>query len=305
MSLKHYLVCHLRDNVNSLGKIYQTPITSLLIILAIGCTLAMPTSLALIMLNLNKALAQWQGAVQVTVFANQNLTSQQVEDLTIQLKKHAESAEVLHLTPEQALKDFEAKMQIQQAVTPLATNPLPHVFSINLPLNITQAEATKMTTAINTLNDVDEVFIDYEWIKQLSSLQHLLKYFTQCAFVILGLAVMFIVSNTIRLSIAKNQASIEVTYLFGATKAFVRRNYIYLGLWLGILGALVTLLLIQSLSFGLNLGLDKLNHSFSQTFGSWHYLSFTSSLALLICGALMGGFAAWRTVNNYLNQIAY
>ena len=91
---------------------------------------------------------------------------------------------------------------------------------------------------------VDLVKLDLEWVERLNAVLDFLRRLGLITGGLLIAAVVIVVGNTIRLDIQNRSAEIEVAKLLGATDAFVRRPFLYLGLWYGLLGGLVAMLIL-------------------------------------------------------------
>ena len=83
--------------------------------------------------------------------------------------------------------------------------------------------------------NVDIVQLDLDWIRRLHSLLDLLRRSLWVVMSVLGLGVLAVIGNTIRLEIQQRRAEIEVTKLVGGSNAFVRRPFLYTGIFTAIL----------------------------------------------------------------------
>jgi cell division transport system permease protein len=122
------------------------------------------------------------------------------------------------------------------------------------------------------------------------------------AAVLLVGAVIVIVGNTIRLDIQNRRQEIEVSKLLGATDAFVRRPFLYLGFWFGALGGLVALLVLTAGLIALSGPLERLL-SLYEASSSGFGLTLTTALAVIGGGLLAGLAGAWVAVARHLSAI--
>jgi cell division transport system permease protein len=115
-------------------------------------------------------------------------------------------------------------------------------------------------------------------------------------------AVIVIVGNTIRLDIQNRRAEIEVSKLLGASDGFVRRPFLYLGIWYGLLGSIFALILLGISLWLLSGPVDRLVNLYG---GSFQPLGVSpdTALAVLSAGILAGLGGAWSAVARHLSAI--
>ncbi len=117
--------------------------------------------------------------------------------------------------------------------------------------------------------------------------------------VLLGLAALLVVGNTVRSDIAARSEEISVVQLLGADRAFVRRPFLYTGLWYGALAGWVALILIGTIEIALSAPLGQLAASYGGRFAI-HGLSIVQALALLGTSIVLGWTGAWIATSRQL-----
>ena len=151
-------------------------------------------------------------------------------------------------------------------------------------------------------NLVELAQLDMQWVKRLHMLLDVAQRGVWIIGSLLALGVLLIVGNTIRLDIQNRREAIEVSKLIGATDAFIRRPFLYTGIWYGISGGLLAWLLI-SVSLGVMAEpvqqLAALYHSSYELIGLNG--SDTASLLLISCALGLGG--SWLAVGRHLSDI--
>ena len=121
-----------------------------------------------------------------------------------------------------------------------------HTRLVVRPLAATDSGTLKQLAAeVGKAPDVDLVKLDLQWVERLNAALDFPRRLGLITGGLLIAAVVIVVGNTIRLDIQNRSAEIEVAKLLGATDAFVRRPFLYLGLWYGILGGLVAMLILS------------------------------------------------------------
>lgn len=120
--------------------------------------------------------------------------------------------------------------------------------------------------------------------------------------VLLGIGVLLIVGNTIRANVEKRREEIEVAKLLGATDAFIRRPFLYTGLWYGLLGGIVACLFV-AVSLGLlQTPVRQLAALYRSDF-SFAIMSVDTLLSIWLTGAFLGVIGSWLAVGRHLAAI--
>jgi cell division transport system permease protein len=167
--------------------------------------------------------------------------------LAKQLRTRADVAAVRVITADQALKDFRDTSGFGKALDALSDNPLPNTIIVTPTLAASTTEGTvALKTRIAALADVDTVQLDTEWVQRLNAMLEVLRRVVWLIGGLLGLGVVLVVGNTIRLDILNRRAEIEVMKLVGATDGFARRPFLYSGVWYGLGGGLGAVLLVAA-----------------------------------------------------------
>jgi cell division transport system permease protein len=139
-------------------------------------------------------------------------------------------------------------------------------------------------------------------VQRLNAILQLLRGIVVGAAVLLGIGVLAIIGNTVRLEIYNRRAEIEVTKLVGGSNAFVRRPFLYTGLFYGLGGAALAALLVL-------LGLTLLNAPvtrLAESYGSAFRLLTPAprdAVLLLAAGGLLGLLGAWVAAARHLARI--
>lgn len=285
----------------TLGQLSRSPISSLMTAAVIGIALALPTGLYVLLENARHVGAEWDGTLQISLFLQDQVSDAQAATMAEDLRANPRVAEVRVITRGEALEEYRALSGFREALGLLRENPLPAVLVI-LPRLASPAEGQALLAELRELPQVDIAQYDMHWLKRLFAIMDLVHQGIVMLAMILALGVVLIVGNTIRMAIDARREEIEITKLFGATDAFIRRPFLYLGLWYGLGGAWIAWILVQAALFALREpvhGLTVLYHA------QFHLitLDWPSSLGLLGLGALLGLGGAWLAVAQQLRAI--
>ena len=151
------------------------------------------------------------------------------------------------ITADQALAAFRADSGFGKALDALGENPLPDTLVVTPTLTASTPEGTEaLRAAIAALPEVQNVQLDTAWVQRLHGLLDLARRCVQIIGALLGLGIVLVVSNTIRLDIENRRAEIEVMKLVGASDGFTRRPFLYTGIWYGLGGGALALLLVAT-----------------------------------------------------------
>lgn len=298
-----YGINHLRALVFSLGKLYRAPFSSLLTLLVIAIALTLPSILYLILANLQQVTPQWDRTAQISVFLESSIADDEVPALATRLAQRTDVAETEGITREQALEEFRAHSGFGDAVDALGENPLPAVILVTPALNTqSPADLEALVASLNALSEVESASLDMQWVQRLYAIMDTLERITEILALLLGLGVILVVGNTIRLDIQSRREEIEVAKLVGATDAFIRRPFLYGGLWLGLGGALTALLIVAITRTLLAHPVQDLAALYGGQFGI-RGLTAPDTLTLLATGAILGLAGSWITVGRHLRNI--
>lgn len=245
MSINAYFARHAQVLVGSLGRIVHQPFATLMTMGVIAVALALPLFLSLLLQNARIATGNWNQAYDLSVYMDKKASAARLQSLAKQLKARGDVAAVRIITADQALAEFRNDSGFGKALDALSDNPLPDTLVVTPTLTASTPQGTEtLKTVIAGLSDVQTVQIDSEWVKRLHAMLDLLRRVVLLTGGLLGVGIVLIVSNTIRLDILNRRAEIEVMKLVGASDGFARRPFLYSGIWYGLGGGLLALILV-------------------------------------------------------------
>lgn len=218
----------------SLRRLMSRPVGTLLTVAVMALALALPLTFYLLLGNVQK-LGEVLGQNQtVSVFMQTGQTGPAVDMAAKKLRERADVASVVVKTPQQGMDEL-AKMQgFSGALNTLDSNPLPYALEV-LPTPGLDADAVnRLVTELRGLQGVDLVQDSGTWRQRLDALLGVGNRVVLILAALLALAVLLVVGNTVRVDIASRSEEIGVLMLVGASRAFVRRPYLYAGIWYGL-----------------------------------------------------------------------
>jgi len=284
-------------------RLYRRPVATAMTVAVIGIALALPASLLVLVQNARQVSGSWEGAARISVFLKQGLSDREVQQATSSARALGGVADVHVITSTQALAEFKTRSGFGNALNLLGENPLPAVLVITPdPAHSEPLAASQLGQALRKLPQVAQVKLDVQWLRRLQAILNILGRGVLIIGCLLGLAVILIVGNTIRLDIEGRRTEIEVSKLIGATDRFIRRPFLYYGAGYGLTGGVLAWLLV-SLSLGL---LAAPVRHLAGLYGSEFALNgegLSGALLLLAGGALLGWLGAWLAVARHLRDI--
>lgn len=295
---KHYLVEHRNTASTSLEQLWRRPFSSLMTIMVIGLSLALPLILTVLLENGQTLLGGWHNQSQISLFLRLETSDSDAEQLAQNLKARKDIKTVRAISKQQSLQDYETLTQSQVATDLLEGNPLPAVIIVEAKSN-DAAVLEKLHQELQALPAVEFVQVDLQWIKRLQAMLEIGQYLAQTLTVMLALVLLFVVMNTLKLLIENRRAEIEITLLVGGSPTYIRRPFLYLGFWYGLLGALLAISAVEVLVAGLQVPVTSLANLYQSQF-SLHSMSLPLFFEVLALSCMLGMVGAWLEVSLHL-----
>lgn len=301
--LNAYFTHHLWVLVSSLGQLWRTPFATFMTAAVIGIALALPAGLHLLLLNVQKLSIGWEGTAQMSLFLKQGIPEARIRSLMNDIRSWDGVADVRYISREQALEEFRQSSGFGSALDSLGENPLPAVLLVRPAGKDTQPEKMeRLQQQAQQLEAVDLAQLDMEWVRRLSGIIELGKRGVMILSGLLGMAILLVVGNTIRLTILNRRQEIIVIKLIGATNAFIRRPFLYTGFWYGLMGAAFAWLLLVGLLALLSDPVHRLSFLYNSQF-SLGGLDLRALGLLLAAGIVLGLGGSWLAVGRHLQDI--
>ncbi len=294
---------HAQALLGALGRLSRAPVATLLTVTVVGLALALPLALRLLVDNTRAATGDFANALDVTVYFRTNVSLERAEQLRRNAAERVGVAAVTLLPADMALAEFREYSGFGDALAALDSNPLPHVLNVRpAPEASSPAQLEQLKRYFAAWPEVEIVRLDTEWVQRFAAILEVLRRLLLVAAAVLGIGVLAMIGNTIRLEIEARRAEIEVTKLVGGSNAFVRRPFLYTGALYGLLGALLAWLLIGAGVAFLSAAVDELARLYGSRF-TLRPPATREILQLLGIGTLLGWLAAWGSTARHLSRI--
>ena len=291
--------------VFSLLRLWHTPLSTWITLAAIAIALSLPASLHLFLKNLKSLTDDKREVPTISVFIKQGISEKQARDRAELLRELSEIDKVVVVPKDEALKDFRKLTGFAEAIETLDENPLPHVLVVTPHLKLLgdpEDDMRKLARKLESYSEVDLVQMDIEWVQRLRGILRITERVILIISVLLGLTVLLVIGNTIRLNIENRKEEIEVSKLIGATTAYIRRPFLYTGIWYGLFGGIISLVLVHIAILFLVTPVNDLAKLYGSSF-SINGLGITNTLYILLVSSLLGLIGAWLAVGKHLRQM--
>lgn len=298
-----YLNNHKKVAKATLEQHKARPIASFFTCSVVGIALVLPALLAILLGNLQSAKLNWDGNAQITLFLKQGIPELDAGVLAQNIEARGNVLDASFVHNASALEELKTLFKMEDALAHLDENPLPHTIVVTpdpLLKDLTQIE--RLSQQLEALAEVDHALLDALWVQRLHSITQFLERGVWLIAIMLAIAVLLIVGNTIRLAIENRREEIIVLKLVGGTDQFVCRPFLYSGMFLGLGGSLIAIILIQITIFLLNGPIETLAQSYQSQF-TLSGLNFESTLFLLVFGIGLGWLGSWLAVHKHLDEI--
>jgi cell division transport system permease protein len=273
-----------------------------MIILVIAVTLALPAAINLVIKNAQSISGSWNSALDFSVFLKQDISEDEAQGLGSLIGQRADVSSVVFVSASEAMRDFKIQSGFGAALDQLPENPLPHTLVVRPSPGNTSASMTLLQEELGNLPETDHVQVDTEWVQRFHAILDIVRQAIVIGAALLGIAIIVVIGNTIRLDIENRRDEIEVTKLIGASNAFVRRPFLWTGFWYGLFGGLMALALVYYGLFLLQAPVARLAGLYQ---GNISVASMTLQEAggIIGVGVFLGLFASWVTTARHMRRI--
>ncbi len=300
--LSAWFVRHINTAMAALGRLTRQPFASLMTILVIAVTLALPAAMHLVIKNAQSISASWDNALDFSVYLNAGVSLDQAGQLADIVGQRADVASVRLIAADDALAEFREQSGFGDALDHLTANPLPHTLVVRPASANTDVSMGLLNEELGNLPEADFVQVDTEWVQRFHAILSILERAIMMGAGLLGAAILVIIGNTIRLDIQNRRDEIEVTKLIGASNAFVRRPFLYSGFWYGLSGGLLALALVWYGLYALKEPVARLSGLYESAFNVLA-LDVGESFLIIGAGVGLGLVGSWIAATRHMRRI--
>lgn len=300
--LSSWAVRHVSTAIAALGRLSRQPFASLMTVLVIGVTLALPAAMHLLIKNAQVISASWDNALDFSVYLRTDVSLEDAGKLVDLVSQRADVESVTLIAAEDALAEFREQSGFGAALDHLSVNPLPHTLVVRPSVANTEVSMGLLNEELGNLPEADFVQVDTEWVQRFHAILSILERAIAIGAALLAAAIVVIIGNTIRLDIQNRREEIEVTKLIGASNAFVRRPFLYIGMWYGLGGGVLALALVAYGLYALEEPIARLSGLYSSPFAALS-LDWSESFIIAGAGITLGLVGSWVAAARHMRRI--
>ena len=297
---------HGQSALSSLGRLVRQPVATVVTVLAMGVALSLPFALYVMVDNAYRTLGGLSRDAQLTAFLQHDLGEPQTASVASDLRQWDEVKQVRIVSRAEALVEYEQMTGFDDVRAIFeGHNPLPNLLVITARENSSgRSGLIALRDRVSARAEVDSVELDLAWVDRLAAILDTLHRIVQVLFAMLGLGVLLIVGNTIRLGIESRREEIGIIRLFGATDAFIRRPFLYSGMWYGLAAGGIACALVAAATQLATGPVERLVALYAADF---ELIGLQSGTAIVAIGAggLLGLCGAWIAVARVLAEESF
>ncbi len=290
----HYTQCY-----DSLLRIVRTPVNSVVTCLLIAIAIVMPTIFYICTDALQSNEHYWREPITLSLFLHPQSNG---KNLAHHLQQLPEVKTVKYIDAEQALAEFKAQSGLADMIETLSYNPLPEVIEIEPTADAaTHQQLAALKNKLLALKEVAQVQLDIEWLQRFQQLVMLIERIGTLIALLLLAAVVLVISSMVHWIISNRRDEIEIIHLFGASRAFIRRPFIYTGFWYGFIGGGIAWIFAKLILDWISASLHNLLALYGHTY-NLATITPLLGLQLMFGTALLGVVGSWIAVVRYLRH---
>ena len=250
-----------------------------------------------LVVNMSKMVSSLESQVQISAYLIDGLTVEEKKEIAQILKNLSVVSKIEYVTKEQALKTLQERLGEQKKILDALgdSNPLPNYFLVTVK---NSNEVKRTAEIISEIYGVEEVKYGQDVATNLFELTHLVRVFGVMLIAILAMATIFIISNTIRLTVFARRKEIAIMKYVGATDDFIRWPFVLEGILLGFIGGSISAIILRSFYTAMT---EKIYATLAflplvEQFPFMNYLS----LFLIVSGMLVGILGSTISLKKFL-----
>lgn len=295
-----WIIAHWHALKNSIKSLREKPLAFVITAATIAVTVALPVILYALLHSIQSLTGQWDTKPTIAVYLKKYIHSNQVDDIISQIKKYPLVSEINYISPEEGLKAFNQSTQFGSITSLLEDNPLPGVINVTfLKIDLKQQPIKPLIDSLKKLPLVDYVSADTQWIQRLQYVFTTIKRIIFALSILLAGAMILVISNAVRLTAQTHREETQILTLIGATRAYIRRPFLYHGLIYGCCGGLIAWALSDITLVWVTPPLLKL----IETYGENHFstqIAFSGGIFVVAISTLLSIMGCWFATRRLL-----
>lgn len=266
------------------------------VFVTVACLIIMGSSF-LISYNLSEMIREYENENKILVYVDETYSEAEAKSVGSQINMIANVENAVFVSRQQALENFIAKQDDASVFEGLDAATFQDRFEVSMEDNSIMQQTV---ASIEKIKGVSDTSVDYDLVEGFKTVQSVLNITSIGIIVFLFVVSLFIISNTVKLSLYDRKEEIAIMRMVGATKGFIRFPFLVEGFLLGIFSAVAAFFLEWGLYDFLASRIDAVDTL--QMFSTVEFTAVSGILvvAYLIAGFLVGVFGSMTSIRKFL-----
>ena len=278
----------------TLTRLFRHKLATATTLLVIAVSLSLPVLIVFLTPQLSSLSKAPLKSLSMTLYLDGEVSDEDAAAMAQRLNQQQDISDARYISRQEALTTLRENTSLSPAIDILGVNPLPAAIVVQPATQLPDRQLQQaLADKLSEMPGVNDIQLDLEWVARMQSIGVLLNRVAWLMGLILVIASLMVIANTIRLELLRHAKESEVVSLLGGTPRFIRRPFLYLGATFGMLGALLASLIAIGLLFSLNIPIRQLAESYASSFElslpNMHYMAYIVlfSLAAGIVAAVL------------------
>jgi cell division transport system permease protein len=295
---------HVREGVRN---IFRNGWMSFASISSISISLFLFGLFLMFSINISYIASQIENKVEISVYLNSGTTQDEINEVQVQLSGIQQVKTITFVSKEEGLRNLADKLgnSGKDLIESFKgnENPLPDAFVVEVddPLQVKETVLKIESISLNNLkNPIEKVKYGKDTVEALFKITNIIRTIGSGVVLLLSITAIFLIANTIKITIIARRKEISIMRLVGATNAFIRWPFFVEGALIGFIGSIIPLILLLFGYWNL-LNSGKLDLSaFLLQLRPYDELKTLMTVLLLVIGVLIGVFGSLISIRKYL-----
>lgn len=283
-------------------NIRQNSFLNIVTIATITLAFLLVSLFLLVFVNLERVADTWSERVQISVYFERELSPPEIDAIGRKIKAIPGIARIGYVSKKDALQRFSERLKGQELfLDGVAAEILPSSFDVTLERSSRESDALDLVVSrLKQIPEVTDIQFGEEWVQRFSDFMFLMKFAGLLLTGFIVIAIVFIIANTIKLTIYSRKDELELMALVGATRMFIKGPFLIEGVFQGVVGAGIALIILSGVYFGFLQNVDML-FSFSTVKAGMLFLSPVHMLLIIAAGAVLGFLGSLASLKRFVS----
>lgn len=298
-----YRNVHAHALFSSLGRLLGSRFSTAMTIIVLSVAISLASGFYILVVNLQQLTDNLEASNQISLFLKDEVTEIKATKLLNNIKQNPDIQNAKLISKEQALAEFQSYSGFGESIKSLEKNPLPVVIQVFPRQTLdNQQMLESLIDDLGRIAEVDFAQMDMQWVKRLQSIMDIARKSVTLLSILLGIGVLFITANTIRLEVHNRRDEIVIARLVGATNGFIQRPFLYAGFWIGLFSGMAAWFIVTTIMLILKYPVETLSKLYDDAFHLL-FFGFFETTVLLTISSMLGIVGSWIIVHFQLQQL--